>query len=163
MWRKIIHQSQCVYTFQSPQRLHRLQWQLAPLLRVLLRQRSLTLLFLVYHTVLEVLPPVASGRSRSSLPHCDQNYHSDNSDNSTRESFIHFPLSSPLEQPQRKSSSAELPNTHDLRPRLPPRDYHKEAVQNKKSPKVRCIPVKVPESSLTLLTRLEKRAVILDS
>ena len=111
----------------------------------------------------EVIPPVASGMPRSPTLHCDHNVSNDNSDYSLRENSIYFPLPPALEQPERQSSSEELSNTYDLRPRLPPRDYHKQAAQNKIPPKVRCNPVKAPDSSSAQLTPLEKRAVILDS
>ena len=48
------------------------------------------------------------------------------------------------ESQQAQSSSTDLSKSHDFRPRLPPRDYHEEVIQNKIPPEMRCIPLHEP-------------------
>ena len=56
-----------------------------------------------------------------------------------------------------------MPESYDLRPRQPPRDYHEKAIQNEIPPKMRSIPITEPAASLNQLTQSQKRDVIIDS
>ena len=56
-----------------------------------------------------------------------------------------------------------MPKSYDLRPRLPPRDYHAKVIHKKIPPKIRCIPINEPAATPNQLTQSQKRDAILDS
>ena len=56
-----------------------------------------------------------------------------------------------------------VPKSYDLRPRLPPRDFHEEVIRNKIPPKIRCLPITEPAATPNQLTWSQKRDAILDS
>ena len=95
-----------------------------------------------------------------------QNDDSDSSVDTTRENSIYlrnFRTTVTPEGQQAQSSSEILPKSYDLRPRLPPRDYHEKVVQNKIPPKTRCVPISGPASTQNQLTQSQKRDAVLDS
>ena len=112
------------------------------------------------------MPTVDQGTLRVSPAHFSHNDDNDSSVDSTRENskYIHIsPITVTLESQHAQSSSTDLPQSYDLRPRLPPRDYHEKVIQNKIPPKMRCIPIREPAASSNQLTRSQKRDVIFDS
>ena len=113
----------------------------------------------------EAMPTVDQGTLRVSPTHFSHIDDSDRSVDSTREISVYirnFRTSVQSESQQAQSSSTDLPKSYDLRPRLPPRDYH-EKVKQKKPPKTRCIPVTEPTATPNQLTQSQKRDAILDS
>ena len=114
----------------------------------------------------EAMPTVDQGTLRVSQTRFIHNDDSDSSVDSTRENSIYirnFRTTVPSDSQQAQSASTDLPKTYDLRPRLPPRDYHEKVIQNKIPPKIRCIPINEPAASSKQLTQSQKRDVIIDS
>ena len=112
------------------------------------------------------MPTVDQGTLRVSPTHFSHNDESDSSVDSTRENSIYlrnFCTTVQCDSQQAQSSSTDLPKSYDLRPRLPPRDYHEKVIQNKKPPKIRCIPINEPAVSTKQLTQSQKRDAIIDS
>ena len=114
----------------------------------------------------EAMLTVDQGSLRVSPTHFSHNEDSDSSVDSTRENSIHIRncrTTVQSESQQAQSSSTDLPKSYDLRPRLPPRDYHERVIQNKIPPKIRCTPINEPAASSKQLTQSQKRDVIIDS
>ena len=114
----------------------------------------------------EAMPTVDQGTLRVSSTHFSHNDDSDSSVDSTRENSIYirnFRTTVHSDSQHAQSCSADLPKPYDLRPRLPPRDYHEKVIQNKRPPKIRCIPITEPAASSHQLTQGQKRDVIIDS
>ena len=114
----------------------------------------------------EAMPTVDQGTLRVSQTHFSHNDNSDSSVDSTRGNSIYirnFRTTVQSERQQAQSSSTDLSKSYDLRPRLPPRDYHEKVIQNKIPPKIRCIPINEPPASSKQLTQNQKRDVIIDS
>ena len=114
----------------------------------------------------EAMPTVDKGTLRVSPTHFSHNDDSDSSVDSTRENSIYirnFRTAVQSDSQQAQSSSTDLPKSYDLRPRLPPRDYHEKVIQNKIPPKIRCIPITEPAATPNQLTQSQKRDAILDS
>ena len=114
----------------------------------------------------EAMPTVDQGTLRVSPTHFSHNDDSDSSVDSTRENSIYirnFRTTVQSDSQQAQSSSTDLPKSYDLRPSLPPRDYHEKVIQNKIPPKIRCIPINEPAASSKQLTQSQKRDVIIDS
>ena len=112
------------------------------------------------------MPTVDQGTLRVSQTPFSHNDDSDSSVDSTRENSIYIRNFRTTVQPdsrQAQSSSTDLPKSYDLRPRLPPRDYHEKVIQNKIPPKIRCIPITEPAATPNQLTQSQKRDAILDS
>ena len=64
--------------------------------------------------------------------------------NSTRANSIYilnFRTTVQFKGQQAQSSSTDLPQSYDFRPRPPTRKNHEKSIQNKIPPKMRCIPV----------------------
>ena len=75
----------------------------------------------------EATPTVDQGTLRVSPTHFSHNDDSDSSVDTTRENSIYLRNSRTTVTPEKQraeSSSTDLPKSYDLRPRLPPRDYH---------------------------------------
>ena len=114
----------------------------------------------------EAMRTVDQGTLRISRTRFSHNDDSDSSVDSTRESSIYirnYRTTVLSESQQAQSSSTDLPQSYDLRPRQPPRDYHEKVIQNKIPPKKRSIPFTEPAASLNQLTQNQKRDVIIDS
>ena len=114
----------------------------------------------------EAMPTVDQGTLRVSPTHFSFNDDSESSVDSTREKSVYirnFRTTVQSESQQAQSSSTDLPQSYDLRPRLPPRDSHEKVIQNKIPPKIRCIPISEPAASSNQLTQRQKRDVINDS
>ena len=114
----------------------------------------------------EAMPTVDQGTLRVSPTHFSHNDDSDSSVDSTRENSIYirnFRTTVQSHTQQAQPSSTDLPNSNDIRPRLPPRDYHDKVIQNKIPPKIRCIPKNEPAASSKQLTQSQKQDAILDS
>ena len=114
----------------------------------------------------EAMPTVDQGTLRVSETRFSHNDDSDSSLDSTRENSIYirkFSTTVQSESQQAQSFSTYLPQSCDLRPRLPPRDYHEKVIQNKIPPKIRCIPITEPADTPNQLTQSQKRDAILDS
>ena len=114
----------------------------------------------------EAMPTVDQGTLRVCQIRFSHNDDSDSSVDSTRENSIYirnFRTTVLSESQQAQSSSTDLPQSYDLRPRQPPRDYHEKVIQNKIPPKMRSIPITEPAASLSQLTQSQKRDVIIDS
>ena len=114
----------------------------------------------------EAMPTVDQGTLRDSQTRVSHNDDSDSSVDTTRENFIYlgkFCTTVQSESQQAQSSSTDLPQSYDLRPRLPPRDYHEKVIQNKIPPKIRCIPINEPAVSSNQLTQSQEGDVIIDS
>ena len=94
----------------------------------------------------EFMSPVDQGNLRVFTIRLSHNAGNDSSVDFTLENSI-YPRNSCTMAPesqQAQSSSTDLPKSHGFRPRLPPRDYHEEVIQNKIPPKMRCIPLHEP-------------------
>ena len=114
----------------------------------------------------EAMPTVDQGTLRVSPTHFSHNDDSDSSVDSKRENSIYFRnfrTTVQSDSQQEQSSSTDLPKSYDLRPRLPPRDYHEKLIQNKIPPKIRCIPITEQAASSHQLTQGQKRDSIIDS
>ena len=114
----------------------------------------------------EAMPTVDQGTLRVSPTHFSHNDDCDSSVDSTRENSIYirnFRTAVHSDSQQAQSSSTDLPKIYDLRPRLPPRDYHEKVIQNKIPPELRCIPITEPAATSNQLTPCQKRDAILDS
>ena len=115
----------------------------------------------------EAMPTVHQGTLRVSPTHFSHNDDSDSSVGSTRENSIYirsFRTTVQSDSQQAQSSNTDLPKSYDLRPRLPPQDYHEKVIQNNKiPPEIRCIPITEPAATLNQLTQSQKRDAILDS
>ena len=114
----------------------------------------------------EAMPTVDQGTLRVSPTHFSHNDDSHSSVESTRENSIYirnFRTTVQSDSQQAQSSSTDLPKSNDIRPRLPPPDYHEKVIQNKIPPKIRCIPINEPAASSKQLTQSPKRGAILDS
>ena len=112
------------------------------------------------------MPTVDLGTLRVSPTHFSHNDDSDSSVDSMRENSIYvrnFRTTVHSDSQQAQSSSKDLPKSYDLRPRLPPRDYHEKVIRNKIPPKIRFIPITKPAASSHQLTQGQKRDVIIDS
>ena len=112
----------------------------------------------------EAMPTVHQGTLYPTL--FSHNDDSDNSVDSTRENSIYirnFCTTVQSESQQAQSSSTDLPQSYDLRPSLPPRDYHGKVIQNKIPPKTCCIPISEPAATPNQLTQSRKRDVFIDS
>ena len=110
------------------------------------------------------MPTVDQGTLRVSQTRFSHNADSDSSVDTTRENSIYLRNSTVTpDSQQAQSSSTDLPQPYDLRPRLPPRDYHEKVIQNKIPPKIRCIPITEPAATPNQLTQRQKRDAILDS
>ena len=106
------------------------------------------------------------GTLRVSQTRFSHNEDSDSSVDSTLENSIYIRNSCTTVTPksqQVQSSNTNLPKSYDLRPRLPPRDYHEKFIQNKIPPKMRCIPNSESAAVSNQLTQSQKRDVIIDS
>ena len=113
----------------------------------------------------EAMPTVDQGTLRVSQTRFSHNDDSDSSVDSTRENSIYirnFRTTVQSDSQQAQSAITDLPKSYDLRPRLPPRDYHEKVIQNKIPPKIRCIPITEPADSSKQLTQSQKRDVIID-
>ena len=111
------------------------------------------------------MPTVDQGTLRVSRTHFSHNDDSDSSVDSTRENSIYirnFRTTVQSDCQQAQPSSTDLPKSYDLRPTLPPRDYHEKVIQNKIPPKNRCIPISEPAATPNWLTQSQKRDAILD-
>ena len=87
------------------------------------------------------------------------NADSDSSVGSTRENSTYIPnfcTTVQSESQQAQSSSTNLPQSYDLKPRLPPRDYYEKVIQNKIPPKLRCIPNTEPAVLSNQLKKSQK-------
>ena len=114
----------------------------------------------------EAMPTVDQGTLRVSPTYFCHNDDNDSSVDSTRENSIYILIFRTIVQSdsqQAQSSSTDLPKSFDLRPRLPPRDYHEKFIQNEIAPKIRCIPITEPALTPNQLTQSQKRDAILDS
>ena len=114
----------------------------------------------------EAMPTVDQRTLRVSQTPFSHNDDSDSSVDSTRENSIYirnFRTTVQSDSQQAQSSSTDLPKSYDLRPRLPPRDYHEKVIQNKIPSKIRCIPITEPAATPNQLTQSQKRDAILDS
>ena len=114
----------------------------------------------------EAMPTVDQGTLKVSPTHFSHNDDSDSSVDSTRENSIYirnFRTTVQSDSQQALSSSTDLPKSYDLRPRLPPRDYHEKLIQNKIPPKLRCNPISEPAATPNQLTQSQKRDAILHS
>ena len=112
----------------------------------------------------EAMPTVDQGTLKVSQTRFSHNDDSDSSVDSTRENSIYIRnFRTVHSDSQQAQSSADLPNSYDLRPRLPPRGYHEKVIQNKITPKIRCIPITEPAATPNPLTQSQKRDAILDS
>ena len=114
----------------------------------------------------EVMPTVDQGTLRVSPTLFSQIDDSDSSVDSTRENSIYirnFRTTVQSDSQQAQSSSTDLPKSYDLRPRLPPRDYHEKVIQNKIPPKIRYVPITEPAATPNQLAQSQKRDAILDS
>ena len=114
----------------------------------------------------EAMPTVDQGTLRVSPTHFSHTDDSDNSVDSTRENSFYirnFRTTVQSDSQQAQSCSTDLPKSYDLRPRLPPRDYHEKVIQNKIPPKIRCIPITEPAATPNQLTQSQKRDAIVDS
>ena len=92
----------------------------------------------------KLMGPVDQGNLRVFRTRLSHNAESDNSVDTTRKKSFHLRNSRTTVRPgsqQAQSSSTDLPQPYDLRPRLPPRDYLEKVIQNQIPPKVRCIPI----------------------
>ena len=98
----------------------------------------------------EAMPTVDKGTLVVSPTHFRHNDDSDSSVDSTSENSIYIRTSRTTVQSdsqQAQSSSTELPQSYDLRPRLPPLDCHEKAILNKMPPKISCIPITEPAAT----------------
>ena len=114
----------------------------------------------------EAMHTVDQGTLRVSRTRFSHNADSHSSVDSTRENSIYirnFRTTVHSDSQQAQSSSTDLPKSYDLRPKLPPRDYHEKVIQNKIPPKIRCIPITEPAATPNQLTQSQKRDAILDS
>ena len=113
----------------------------------------------------EAMPTVDQGTLRVSPTHFSHNDDSESSVDSTRRKSIYIRKFRTIVQSdsQQAQSSTNLPKSYDLRPRLPPRDYHEKVIQNKIPPKNRCIPINEQADTSKQLTQSQKRDAILDS
>ena len=109
------------------------------------------------------MPTADQGTLRVSPTRLSHNDDSDRSVDSTRQNLIYIRNFRTTENQQAQSSSADLPQSYDLRPRLPPRDCHEKVIQNKISPKMRCIPISEPAATSSQLTQSQKRDAIICS
>ena len=108
----------------------------------------------------EAMPTVDQGTLRVSATLFSHNDDSVRSVASTRENSIYirnFRTTVQSESQQAQSSSTDVPQSYDLRPRLPPRDYHEKVIQNRIPPKTRCIPISEPAATPNQLTQSHKR------
>ena len=113
----------------------------------------------------EFMPPVDQGNLRVFPTRLSHNADSDSSVDTTRLYFNYFRNSRTTVTPESQqpySSGTDLPNSYDLRPRLPPRHYHEKVFQNNLPPKTRCSPVSEPAVSSTQLTQSQKRDAVCD-
>ena len=104
----------------------------------------------------EAMPTVDQGTLRVSQTRFSHNDDSDSTVNSTRENSIYsrdFRTTVQSDSQQAQSRSTDLPKSYDLRPRLPPRDYHEKVIQNKVPTKIRCIPITEPAATPNQLTQ----------
>ena len=114
----------------------------------------------------EFMPSVDQGTISVSQSRFSQNKVSDSSVDSTRENSIYirnFRTTIQSENQQAQSCSTDLPQSYDLRPSLPARDYQEKAIRNKMPPKIRCVSISEPTVSSIQLTRIQKRDAIIDS
>ena len=114
----------------------------------------------------EAMPTVDQGSLRVWQTRFSHNADSDSSADSIRENSIYIRTSRTFVTPESQraqSSSADLPKSYHLRPRLPLRNYHEKVIQNKIPPKMRCIPFSETAASSNQLTQSQKRDVIVDS
>ena len=114
----------------------------------------------------EAMPTVHQGTLRVSPRRLSQNEDNDNSVDSTRENSVHFRNFHTIVQSESQRaqfSSTGLPQSFDLRPRLPNKDYHENVIQNKIPPKMRSIPISEPAALSSQLTKSQKRLLIIDS
>ena len=114
----------------------------------------------------EAMPFVDQGTLRVSQTRFSHIDDSDSSVDSTREKSLYIRYFRPTAQSecqQAQSSSTNLSQSFDLRPKLRHREYHEKVIQNKIPPKQRCIPNTEPAVSPNQLTQSQKRDVIIDS
>ena len=112
------------------------------------------------------MPTVDQGTLKVSPSRLSQNEDTDSSADSTRENSIYmrnFRNAVQPESQQVQSSSADLPHSNDLRPRLPPQDYHEKVIQNKILSETGCISIVEPVAQSDPLTQSQKRDAIIDS
>ena len=96
------------------------------------------------------MPTVDQGTLRVSQTRFSHNDDSDSSVDSTRENSIYIRncrITNHSDSQQAQSSSTDLPKSYDIRPRLPPRDYHEKIIQNKIPPKILCILITEPAAT----------------
>ena len=92
---------------------------------------------------------------QSSQTRVSHNDDSDSSVDTTRENSFYirnFCTTVQSESQQVQSSDTDLPQPYDLRPRLPPPDYHEKVIQNKIPPEILCIPISEPAAASNQLT-----------
>ena len=114
----------------------------------------------------KAMPTVDQGTLRVYQNRFSHNVDSDSSTDSLRENSIYIRHSRTTVTPESQhaqSSITHLLKSYDLRPKLPPRDYHEKVVQIKLPPKMRCIPISEPAATSNQLTQSQKRDVIIDS
>ena len=107
----------------------------------------------------EAMPTVDQGTLRVSQTRFSHNDDSDSSVDSTRENsiYIHnFRTTVQSENQRAQFCSTDLPQSFDLKPRLPLRDYYDKVIQNKIPPKMHCIPTTEPAVSSNQLTKSQK-------
>ena len=112
------------------------------------------------------MPTVGQGTLRVFPTHHSHNSDRDSSADSTRKNSIYiriFRTTVQFENQQAQYFSTDLRQCCDLRPRLPPRDYHEKVRQNKLPAKTRSIPISEPVASSSQLTQNKKRHAIIDS
>ena len=113
----------------------------------------------------EFMPPVDQSSLRVFPTRVSHNADGVSLVDTTRESSIHLRNSRTSVTPERQqvqSSSTGLPKSYDLRPKLPPRDYHEKVIQNKIQPKKRCIRFSERAVSSNQLLQNQKRDAIID-
>ena len=96
------------------------------------------------------MPPVDEGNLRVLPNRLSYNADSGSLVDTARENSLYlrnFSTTVTTENQQAHPSSAILPQSYDLRPRLPPRDYHEKVIQNQIPPKKCSIPLSVPAVS----------------
>ena len=105
------------------------------------------------------MPTVDQGTLTVSPTRFSYNDDSDSSVDSTRENSIYirtFRTTVHSDSQQAESTSTDSPKSYDLRPRLPPRDYHEKVIQNKIPPKIRCLLFTEPAATPNQLTQSQK-------
>ena len=114
----------------------------------------------------EFMPPVDQGNLKVLPVRFSHNADWDSSVDTTREKSICRRNSRTTVTPESQRAepfSTVSPKSFDLRPRIPPRDYHEKVIENKIPPEMHCIPSSEPAASSNQLTQSQKRVAIIDS